>query len=133
MDSNNLNNNNEINNNLENNSDYQNGYTEETTNTENSYTYDQSAVATPENNVGKVLSIVSICCGVTSTICCWVPLVYILGFITGPAGVITGIIALNKKGIKGLAIAGIVTGGLGVVLCIVNLIFGFAIGTFGLL
>lgn len=132
MDSNNLNNNHETNSTFENGSSYLNGYANETTNTDNSYTYDYSVDTTSENKVGKVLSIVSICCGVVSIICCWVPLVYLFGFITGPAGIITGIIALRQKGVKGLAIAGIATGGLGIILCIVNLVVGFAIGTFGL-
>jgi len=94
--------------------------------------YDYSVDTNSDNKTGLILSIVSICCGVASAICCWVPIVYMLGFITGPAAIITGIIAITQKGTKGLAIAGIITGGVGVILCVINLIVGFAIGTFGL-
>ena len=47
-----------------------------------------------------------------------IPLIGMLSWILGPAGLIMGLLAVNKPGGKGLAIGGIVTSVLAVLVCI---------------
>lgn len=70
----------------------------------------------------QTLAIVSLVCGVLSIICCF-------SFVTGPAGLITGFIAKNKAdqdpaqfGGRGLALAGMITGGIGTLIGILVII-----------
>lgn len=70
----------------------------------------------------QTLAIVSLVCGVLSIICCF-------SFVTGPAGLITGFMAKNKAdqdpaqfGGRGLALAGIITGGIGTLIGILVII-----------
>jgi Na+-driven multidrug efflux pump len=70
----------------------------------------------------QTLAIVSLVCGVLSIICCF-------SFITGPAGLITGFMAKNKAdqdpaqfGGRGLALAGMITGGIGTLIGILVII-----------
>lgn len=62
----------------------------------------------------QTLAIVSLVCGVLSIVCCW------FSIFVGPAGLITGYIAKNKAdenpaqfGGRGMALAGMITGGIG--------------------
>ncbi len=70
----------------------------------------------------QTLAIVSLVCGVLSIICCF-------SFVTGPAGLITGFMAKNKAdqdpaqfGGRGLALAGMITGGIGTLIGILVII-----------
>ncbi len=74
-----------------------------------------------EGNGNKGISIASLVCGILSLICCcggW------LGLILAAAALVLGIISLknNYEG-RELAIAGLITGGCGIILSIVMLIF----------
>lgn len=71
----------------------------------------------------KVLAIASLACGILSLLCC-------LPILTGPAAVIVGFIAKKKAvespsefGGSGLALAGMITGGIGILIGIVQLIW----------
>ncbi len=71
----------------------------------------------------QTLAIVSLVCGVLSIVCCW------FSIFVGPAGLITGYIAKNKAdqnpeqfGGRGMALAGMITGGIGTVLGILIII-----------
>ncbi len=83
-----------------------------------------------KNNKGIGLSIAALVCGILSILCCCV--LGGLGLIFAIPAVILGIIALNKKAAgKGMAVAGTICGGIGVVLCIVCIVMavlGFTAG-----
>lgn len=81
----------------------------------------------PTSGGGPALSIISMVFGILSNVCCC-----FTGFsITlGIAAVVCGIIAVVKrKSVKGMAIAGIITGGLGFILAFISLVglFGGAL------
>ncbi len=68
------------------------------------------------------LAIGSLVCGILSVICC-------LGFLTGIPAVILGVMAMNKEkadpatyGGRGLALAGVITGGIGILFGTIGLI-----------
>lgn len=70
----------------------------------------------------QTLAIVSLVCGILSLLCCF-------SIITGPAGIITGFMAKNKAdqepaqyGGRGMALAGMITGGIGTVIGILVII-----------
>ncbi|MDQ3711162.1 MAG: DUF4190 domain-containing protein [Acidobacteriota bacterium] len=70
----------------------------------------------------QTLAIVSLVCGILSMVCCF-------SVITGPAGLITGFMAKNKAdqdpaqfGGRGLALAGMITGGIGTIIGILVVI-----------
>ncbi len=67
-------------------------------------------------NKQQGLALASMICGITSLVCC-------LNLVTGIPAIVLGIIAMNKEkadpanyGGKGMALAGVITGGLGVLL-----------------
>ena len=71
----------------------------------------------------QTLAIVSLVCGVLSIVCCW------FSIFVGPAGLITGYLAKNKAdqnpahfGGRGMALAGMITGGIGTALGILFII-----------
>lgn len=84
----------------------------------------------PDPNAGesgsKVFAIISLVCGILSIICCcssW------FGVICGVAAIVLGILSINKEeDAKGMAIAGIVCGGVGTLLGVVMIIIS-GIGT----
>ncbi len=88
--------------------------------------YETTYETQDENGGSKVFGIISLICGILSIICCclsWIAL------ILGVAAVVLGIISIKKQeDAKGLAIAGIVCGGVGIVIFIVVLIIGLAGG-----
>lgn len=75
-------------------------------------------------------SIASLVCGILGLLCCCCGF---FGLILSAAGVILGIISLNKncEG-KGMAIAGIVCGGIGAAFTLITIILGTVSGNFGL-
>ena len=89
-------------------SDFENGY--ETVETVN---------GAPEKG-SKVFGIISLICGILGLLCSccgW------LGIVVAVAGVVLGIISIKKEeDAKGMAIAGIVCGGIGLVIAIIVLV-----------
>ena len=67
------------------------------------------AHAKPAGTATNAMAITSLVLGILAFICGW----FFMGVVFGIAAVIFGIIGLKKPGGKGLSIAGIVTGGLG--------------------
>lgn len=69
----------------------------------------------------KVFGIISLVCGILSLLCSccgWI------GIILGVAAVVLGILSINKQEeAKGMAIAGIVCGGIGLLMAVIVLIF----------
>lgn len=79
----------------------------------------------------KTLAIVSLVCGVLSCLCCF-------SIITGPAAVVTGYIAKGnieknpaEYGGRGLALGGIITGAIGVVITIILIVLQVFFGLLG--
>lgn len=88
------------------------------------------------------MAIIALVAGILSVLCPCVPIVgSTLGFLLSVAAIVLGIIELNKikkgesseKG-KGMSIAGIILGGVGIVFGIVLLVVGLSLltGAFGL-
>ena len=73
----------------------------------------------PQND-SSVLAIISLVCGIISLVCCcssW------LSMVAGVAAVVLGIVSINKQeSAKGIAIAGIICGGAGLVMAVALMI-----------
>lgn len=89
--------------------------------------------APPAVNKSDPLSIVSLVTGICGLVFWWIP---VLGFLSSVAGVVTGIVNLyQRRPGRGLAIAGLVTGGVGVLgtvlfwLFVILAIIGFSQGS----
>jgi hypothetical protein len=89
----------------------------------------QPAAPAPAAQKTNGLAIASLVTGIVAFIFGWA---IFFGFIVGVVAVILGIIGLKKPGLKGMSIAGIVTGGLGALWSlVVTIIFIIAIATLG--
>ena len=96
--------------------------------------YQQAAYQQMPNNVyyqapagqsgGIGLGIASMVCGILSLLCCCVP---VLGPLLGLAAVVMGIIGLKAE-VKGYAIAGLICGGIGLLVGAVFLIYAVSDG-----
>ena len=85
----------------------------------------------PMNGQSQGLAIASLVCGILSCLCC-------ISILTGPAGLIMGFIAKKKAdenplhfGGRGLAVAGMITGGVGTALVVVIVILQIFFGVLG--
>ena len=89
------------------------------------YASSQTKYEEPVND-SKVFAIISLVCGIVSLVCSccgW------LSIILAVAAIVLGIISINKQeNAKGMAIAGIICGGVGLVIAVVLLIVGAAMG-----
>ncbi|WP_282008732.1 DUF4190 domain-containing protein [Brevundimonas aveniformis] len=74
----------------------------------------QSAASAPSNG----MAIGSLVLGILSIVTAIIPFVGIVAWVLAPIGLILGFLARKKPGGQGLAIAGIVTSGIGLVICI---------------
>ena len=74
------------------------------------------------NNGSSVFAIISLVCGIVSVLCCccgW------LSIILGVGAIVLGIISLNNhEDGRGMAIAGIICGGIGTLMAVVIIILG---------
>lgn len=88
-----------------------------------SYSYDSA----PAESGSKVFGIISLVCGILGLLCSccgW------FGILLGVAAVVLGILSINKQeDAKGMAIAGIVCGGIGLLIAIIILIAGSALSS----
>ena len=81
-------------------------------------------VSAPEKS-SKVFAIISLVCGILGLLCSccgWI------GILVAVAGVVLGIISLNKEDARGMAIAGIVCGGIGLLIAVIVLILAASAG-----
>ena len=96
------------------------GYTETTYDT----TYDPNYAAGNEGG-SKVFGIISLVCGILAVLCSccgW------FGIVLAVAAIVLGILSINKgEDAKGMAIAGIVCGGVGLLIGIIVIIMGAAL------
>lgn len=85
--------------------------------------------ADPDEQTAKVLAIVSLVAGILSLICCCASCIEIP---FGIIAVVCGIISIKKSpSSKGMAIAGIACGGVGIVVCVLLIVFAQALGAIG--
>ena len=89
----------------------------------NDYTFESD----PDEKTSKVLGIVSLVCGILSLLCCCFTG---MSFVLAAAAVVCGIISIKKSdAYKGIAVAGIACGCVGIVVFIILIIIGGAMGT----
>lgn len=83
-----------------------------------------------EGGAGNVgFAIASMVCGILSLVCCCLTW---LSLLLGIAGIALGVISLKGKfDGRGMAIAGVVCGGIGVAVWVILLLLGGAVGLFG--
>lgn len=75
------------------------------------------------------LAITSLVLGICSLLIVWIPIVGLLGTLLALVGLVLGILALQKPGGRGLAIGGIVTSAISIVLTVLGfLALGAIIG-----
>ena len=85
--------------------------------------------ASSDDDTAKVLAIISLVCGILSLICCCIACA---NAILSVAAIVCGIISIKKSdSYKGMAIAGIACGGVGIVLRIVMVILAGFVGAIG--
>ena len=87
------------------------------------------AATSADNNSLGVLSLVL---GIIGLICSIIPVIGLISWLLAPGALITGFLGLRNQASKGLAIAGLVTGGLALVVCLIwAAIFGVLIASVG--
>ncbi|HEY0925167.1 DUF4190 domain-containing protein [Brevundimonas sp.] len=64
------------------------------------------------------LAIASLVLGILSVLFVWIPVIGMVSWILAPIGLVLGLVALGKPGGKGLAIAGSICSGVGLLGCI---------------
>jgi hypothetical protein len=76
----------------------------------------QPGAGAPQPSNG--MAIASMVLGIVSIITAIIPFIGMIAWILAPLGLILGFIALNKPGGRGMAIAGLITSGFGLLICI---------------
>lgn len=71
----------------------------------------------PAHQEGNGMGIASLVLGILSILLGWIPIIGLVSWILAPLGLIFGFIALGKTN-KGLAIGGLITSGIGLLICI---------------
>jgi len=71
----------------------------------------------PAHHESNGMGIASLVLGILSILLGWIPIVGLVAWILAPLGLIFGFIALGKTN-KGLAIGGLITSGIGLLICI---------------
>lgn len=71
----------------------------------------------PARSEGNGMGIASLVLGILSILLGWIPIIGMVSWILAPLGLIFGFIALRKTS-KGLAIGGLITSGIGLLICI---------------
>ena len=82
-----------------------------------------------DNNGMGVLSLVL---GIIGLICSIIPVIGLISWLLAPGALITGFLGLRSQASRGLAIGGLITGGLALVVCLLwAVIFGVLIASTG--
>lgn len=78
------------------------------------------------------LAIASMVLGILSIVSAIIPIIGIIAWVLSPLGLILGFVAMGKPGGRGMAIAGVVTSAIGLLICIAWAgLFGAAIASAG--
>ncbi|HYE43617.1 MAG TPA: hypothetical protein VEA15_09520 [Caulobacteraceae bacterium] len=67
---------------------------------------------------GNGLAVASLVLGILSILFVWIPLIGMISWILAPLGLVLGLVGLNKPTGRGMAIAGAVCSGVGLLGCI---------------
>lgn len=67
---------------------------------------------------GNGLAVASLVLGILSILFVWIPFIGLVSWILAPIGLVLGLVALNKPFGRGMAIAGSVCSGIGLLGCI---------------
>jgi hypothetical protein len=86
----------------------------------------------PTYSEGSGAATASLVLGILGLICSIIPIIGLISWLLAPAALITGGIGLKSPTSKGLAVGGLVTGGLALIVCLLWLVlFGAAIASVG--
>jgi hypothetical protein len=86
----------------------------------------------PTSSEGSGAATASLVLGILGLVCSIIPIIGLISWLLAPAALITGGIGLKSPTSKGLAIGGLVTGGLALIVCLLWLVvFGAAIASVG--
>lgn len=77
---------------------------------------DSQTTAQPQG--GNGLAIASLVLGILSVLTAWIPIIGMVAWILAPLGLIFGFISVGKPTGRGIAIGGLVSSGLGLLICI---------------
>lgn len=77
--------------------------------------YNQGGYVQPQSNG---LAVASLVLGILSILFVWIPFIGLVSWILAPIGLVLGLVALNKPSGKGMAIAGAICSGVGLLGCI---------------
>jgi len=80
----------------------------------------------PPVNESNPLAVISLICGIISLCCCFCPVITPIAAI---AGIITAICSKRNQPMKGMAIAGLVTSIIGLVIAVIFIVYLFYIGS----
>ena len=84
----------------------------------------------PQANNSNSMGTAAMVLGIIALVLSFIPVIGMISWILAPLAIIFGIIGMNKVGVpKGGAIAGLVTGGIALLICLLWVIaFGAAVG-----
>jgi hypothetical protein len=86
----------------------------------------------PPSAEGTGAATASLVFGILGLICSIIPIIGLISWLLAPTAIITGIIGVKSPSARGLAIGGLVMGGLALLICLSwLLIFGAAIASIG--
>lgn len=86
----------------------------------------------PSSADGAGAATASLVLGILGLICSIIPIIGLISWLLAPTALITGVIGLKSQSARGLAIGGLVTGGLALLVCLLwLLLFGAAIASIG--
>jgi hypothetical protein len=77
----------------------------------------------PSSNEGQAMGITSLVLGILSMLTAWIPIIGLIAWILAPLGLLFGFLSVGKPAGKGFAIAGLVTSGIGLLICILWVAF----------
>lgn len=81
----------------------------------------------PQSQQPNGLAIAALICGIVALLLSWIPLVNVLAVVLGIAAIVTGVMGIRRAnrpeyGQKGIAVGGLVTGGIAFLLSVVILV-----------
>jgi len=81
----------------------------------------------PPEHADPAVGLISLAIGISGLVLAFIPLIGFLSWVLSPAAIVTGVMSLKQPVARRLGIAGIVTGTLGLIVCILwaVLVFGF--------
>ncbi len=73
---------------------------------------------TPRPPQSNGLAVASLVLGILSILFAWIPIIGLIAWILAPLGLVFGLVALGKPVGKGMAIAGSICSGIGLLICL---------------